>query len=642
MAIAEIQTTISMRQTSLYGLAFRGAIFFGTSIPSEDTHMHKHFINRYLNLSSLHCTIRRCVDALHRLYGCASSLSLLRTRMTDFALIALVGFVTIFSLSYQSSGAPRSWYYTADGGYADSDGDGIVDSQDRCPLVAGSPFCDGCPDSVCSTPSIRSWATNTFTISDPQGWNGYGQPFSTSVYINSSAAATAVGNDTVTVTLDSTIFCCNRWFQASLFSNNGQRILDFSTLPKNGWLNSETKTITVTEFNQLIQSGQFRIAIYGKAEQWDSTVATNVKVTFTYTGMGLPQAGSDGDRDGIPIESDYCPAVYGSSGNGCPIDCNNNSIDDFLDIRDFGATDLNHDNIPDTCQGAIEFVMTSPNLGTPAANTVAQFTFNQLVPSDADVPLIIRATGDLDAVDEFITVKLSGLPDQRIFEYSGGHCTPDTEVIYIPAAKFATFVADGLFNVRLIASPFVKGSDCPDGRLTVELHYLGIGAGGDCNNNNRLDVREIGENGWLDRNDNALLDSCDIQNNPSLDCNSNNALDQYEIQDQPGLDCNANAALDSCDLIAQPDLDCDWNNRIDTCDIQYGASDDNVNNRLDTCEFAKGDFDLNGEIDVADFSILLLFWGEYGNSIYDLDHSGNIDGGDSAIILMNFGEVVWP
>ena len=63
----------------------------------------------------------------------------------------------------------------------------------------------------------------------------------------------------------------------------------------------------------------------------------------------------------------------------------------------------------------------------------------------------------------------------------------------------------------------VLGLQLTGGSMSVRLSYLGIGPGGDCDNDARLDVRQIAENTSLDFNRNGILDFCDCRDNPALD-----------------------------------------------------------------------------------------------------------------------------
>ena len=291
-------------------------------------------------------------------------------------------------------------------------------------------------------------------------------------------------------------------------------------------------------------------------------------------------------------------------------DCNNNSTDDAIEIRDFALPDLNHDQVPDTCQGAIEYDITSASLGVPTANVAVSTTFTNLVMPDnfADVPVVISAKGDFDASNEFLTVKLNGVTMQRVLESGGVNCSTgagiSTATVQIPFATFANAVAAGQLTITLLPAPAVAASECGTGFMTVQLKYVGIGESGDCNNNGLLDTRDIGVNPSLDRNRNALLDACELADNPLLDCNLNNELDVY--------------------------------------DIAMGAPDDDADTHPDQCQYDKCDLDLSGIVDSGDFSILLLYYGEVNPPFGDFDGSGIIDTGDASIMLLNFGDVTWP
>ena len=290
------------------------------------------------------------------------------------------------------------------------------------------------------------------------------------------------------------------------------------------------------------------------------------------------------------------------------LDCNGNGLDDFFDIRDFGAADLNKDGVPDICQGAIDYNTTSPTLGVPTANVAVNYTFTNLVMPDnfADVPVTIVARGDFDAANEYLTVKVDGVNMQRVFETGGINCSVgnNTTTVTIAYATFARAVAVGQLTITLLPSPAVTASECGTGFMTVQMKYLGIGATSDCNNNGLLDTRDIGAN--------------------------------------PSLDCNGNGHLDACELAADALLDCNLNGRLDSCDIAAGAPDDDADTHPDQCQYDKGDLDLNGSVDTGDVSIVLLYYGEVNPPFGDFDGNGIVDTGDVSWLLLNFGLVTWP
>ena len=461
----------------------------------------------------------------------------------------------------------------------DMDGDGVVDSQDRCPHVAGSPFCGGCPETVCSTPSIRTWVTNAFNISDPRGFEGYGQPFSTSVYIDSSAAATAVGNATVRVKLEASICGGGKWFEATLVDSNNQSILAFPRFYDQACIypQTNTQTITVAAFNQLIQSGQFGINIDGQAQFGDSTVASNVKVSFTYSGMGLPQAGSDVDGDGVLIESDYCPSVYGTSGNGCPIDCNNNGIEDSIDIALNTEPDHNNNSKPDSCD-----ITDNPSLDHNNNGVLDSWECQQNPSLDRN------GNGELDSWE----------------------CQQDPSL---------DRNGNGIFD----------SWECQQDPSL------------DRNGNGIFDSWEISQNAALDRNNNGVLDSYEAMQNPELDCNGNTQLDQYEIADNSEIDCNNNSMIDSCEIANCTVSDCNNNGIPDSCDLLDSIlTDSNQDGTPDVCNVQGGAVAAWGAGDTACNPIFMPCLGQ--SIVPNAAKSGvtAIAAGDSHTIALKDGAVL--
>ena len=98
--------------------------------------------------------------------------------------------------------------------------------------------------------------------------------------------------------------------------------------------------------------------------------------------------------------------------------------------------------------------------------------------------------------------------------------------------------------------------------------------------------------------------------------------------------------LDVCAVAAGLVPDCNGNGVPDSCDILDGASEDKNGNVVpDECEFAYGYFNLDGQIDGADLSMILGLWGLINPPLGDLTNDGQIDGADLSLILVRWGAV---
>jgi len=264
-------------------------------------------------------------------------------------------------------------------------------------------------------------------------------------------------------------------------------------------------------------------------------------------------------------------------------DCNGNGIYDGDDVAWGGMTDVDANDRPDACQGGVQYLADSPDLGNPVANVTYTHTFTGLVPTDADVQITVTALGDLDASNEFFTVRVSdGLGGAatslgKVFDQAGigRNCSAGESVDTrsIPKDVFNAFVAGGRMSVSLLVSPAVAASECPNGAIRVRLAYLGIGPDGDCDGDGRLDVRQIAQNRSLDFDRNGRLDSCDCRDNPSLDRNGNGVLDALDCVTDPSLDCDSNGRIDTYELLDEPRLDCDANGKLDACDTRSRETD---------------------------------------------------------------------
>jgi alpha-tubulin suppressor-like RCC1 family protein len=193
-------------------------------------------------------------------------------------------------------------------------------------------------------------------------------------------------------------------------------------------------------------------------------------------------------------------------------DCDGNGIDDPHQVTLPDTWDLNNDRILDICQFGRAFDETSPDLGTPAANIARTHTFTNLIQIPAaDPQLVIEARGDLDELNEYLTVRLNGTTFTRVFESNGIACADGVSraTITIPRSSWnnpnwQTLTTDGSLTVTLLPSPTVQASGCT-GSMTVRLRYL---AGDDCDSNGTMDGFQIAA-GLPDDNGNGRLDSCE-------------------------------------------------------------------------------------------------------------------------------------
>jgi len=98
--------------------------------------------------------------------------------------------------------------------------------------------------------------------------------------------------------------------------------------------------------------------------------------------------------------------------------------------------------------------------------------------------------------------------------------------------------------------------------------------------------------------------------------------------------------MGSCEIALRYDAvltDCNGNNIEDGCDIAAGAPDQDHDGRLDACELARGDLDLNGEVNSVDLASLLSLWGTLNPPFGDLNDDGAIGSQDLGILLSNWG-----
>lgn len=292
-------------------------------------------------------------------------------------------------------------------------------------------------------------------------------------------------------------------------------------------------------------------------------------------------------------------------------DCDANGTYDLQDVIWSAQSDSDGNRVPDACQGVQSVNTLFPFLGVPHANTAVTCTFPNLPAAASEVRTEVKARGDFDATNEWLLVRGNGQTlEQRAFELNGVGCASgenQLDLVTQPADFNASIAANGgQYEVQLIPSPSVTGSECPEGFMSVGLQYRGMTAAGDCNANSVPDMDEILANPSLDSDGNGVLDSCDVRRNASLDRNGNGILDAVDIRSNPALDCDSNLRIDSIEIQDAPEIDCDSDGTIDWCQIKAASvSDFDRNGRPDGCDIRDNpslDRNQNGLLDIEDIA----------------------------------------
>ena len=318
-------------------------------------------------------------------------------------------------------------------------------------------------------------------------------------------------------------------------------------------------------------------------------------------------------------------------------DCNNNGIDDAIDIADGTSEDCNSNGIPDECDISSEFSNDCNTNGIPDECDIASGFSNDCngntIPDECDLAsgtsLDCNTNGIPDECD--IASGFSndcngnGVPDEC--DLSGG-TSLDCNSNGIPdecdiASGFSNDCnSNGIPDECDIASGFsddcnnngvpddcdlVAGTslDCNSNGIPDECD-IASGFSTDCNGNGVPDDCDIASGFSNDCNTNGVPDECDISGGASDDCNTNGIPDECELADGSEFDCNSNGVLDSCDIASGTSLDCNTNGIPDECDIASGFSNDcNANGIPDECDIASGfsnDCNTNGIPDECDIS----------------------------------------
>ena len=441
----------------------------------------------------------------------------------------------------------------------DSDGDGVPDAADNCPLIANAnqSDCDSngvgdaCQSSVArSTGNMGAFGSGVTASGTLAGVASSLWPVRLTVK--------AVGDFNLPTEF-ATLRLADTVITSTLFQQGAS---DCPAQP-----DQATIVLTAAHWNALVDAstgGTMTVSIVGNtlvnasqcAGAMSEVIATltvspdcNQNGAFDYCDIATG-ATADCNLNGVPDSCDTATGTVADCNlNGvpdsCETDCNANSLPDDCEIAQGTAADCNLNGVPDTC----DIVGGAPDCN---ANGV-------LDPCDI-------ATGT--AAD----CNLNGVLDAC--DITGG--APDCNQNGVPDA---CDIASGTSNdIDLDGTP----DSCED-----------------CNGNGLPDDWELAQGTVSDCNQNGVPDTCDIVADLDRDCDANGRLDGCDIWLHAAPDDNQNCTPDVCEY-ARGDFGLDGS--VDGKDLGYllaswGSAD----------PFA--DLDGNQLVNGADLGKLLANWG---------------------------------
>ena len=162
-------------------------------------------------------------------------------------------------------------------------------------------------------------------------------------------------------------------------------------------------------------------------------------------------------------------------GGLCFDDCNNNGVDDLIDIANGDADDCNANLIPDSCDVVPgNFFHDSGVLSPIGFLENRTYVITAAPQADSDVTLSFEASGDFSDADENLTVIVGGTAAGVIL-IAGADCPliPDTDQLLIPQATWNTEIANGGGNVTifLLAPSATSALECPTTWVRAVTQY---------------------------------------------------------------------------------------------------------------------------------------------------------------------------
>ena len=441
----------------------------------------------------------------------------------------------------------------------DSDGDGVPDAADNCPLIANAnqSDCDSngvgdaCQSSVArSTGNMGAFGSGVTASGTLAGVGSSLWPVRLTVK--------AVG-DLNLATEFATLRLAGTVITSTLFQQGAS---DCPAQP-----DQATIVLTAAQWNALVDAstgGTMTVSIAGNtlvnASQCPGAMS-EVIATFTVS----PDCNQNGTLD-------YCDIATGATA-----DCNTNGVPDSCDIAAGTAYDVDADGVPDSCEADCN-TNNLPDDWEIAQGTAADCNLNG-VPDTCDIAggaPDCNGNGVFDACDiatgTAADCNLNGVPDAC--DITGG--APDCNHNGVPDA---CDIASGTSNdIDLDGTP----DSCED-----------------CNGNGLPDDWELAQGTVPDCNQNGVPDTCDIVAGLDRDCDANGRLDRCDILQYAAADDNQNCTPDVCEY-ARGDFGLDGS--VDGKDLGYmlaswGSAD----------PFA--DLDGNQLVNGADLGTLLANWG---------------------------------
>ena len=411
----------------------------------------------------------------------------------------------------------------------DSDGDGIIDDLDQCPVLAGDPSCNGCPTSYCNP------CDPTGPAYDPCQCPGD----------CACPGACDLDGDGVPDSIDQ---CPNEYGDPTC---NG--------CP---WWVCDPCQGDPCCGNPCCWN------------PWDCSCNPS-------------QPDCDLDGDGVLNINDNCPSTPGNPAcNGCPdwcgactfVDCNGNGLADSCELTqgtdglellfDGGFEQATFSGCPNPCSTSCNFPLPGWQRGLITEDLVinadACWPSN---PSGGQYYISLQGSVCCDCDNNgSITQYLAGLVaggayrfemDVFLDEWDALQITLGSQSFVVSPATTQVdtwqrvsweFIADG--SEAFIAVASIGTPDAPGCREAEFAHVDNLSlrqrvTATDCNRNGVPDECDLAS-GTADCNANGVPDACDLQQG-SPDCNGNQIPDSCDIADKVMEDCNANGIGDQCE-----------------------------------------------------------------------------------------------